>query len=58
LLLRISTERMLLRFNKMGRKDAERRDKESIRTGKNISPGMAGESFRRACDVTNDAAGL
>jgi len=39
-------------------KDAERRDKKSIRTGEDIGPGRAGENLPKAGDVKNDTAGL
>ena len=59
--LRARTERMTLAalsHKASPRKDAERRDKVSVRTGKIIGQGKPGESFQNAGDAKNGTAGL
>jgi hypothetical protein len=62
LLLCISTVRMTLAglTNNGNRptKDAERRSKRSMRTGKTTGLGRSGEKLPSAGDVKNDTAGL
>jgi hypothetical protein len=62
LLLCVSTERAALAVPQSGirqTKDAERRDKMSVRAGKNTEPqARLVKNFRNAGDVTNDTAGM
>jgi hypothetical protein len=61
LLLCASTERATLAAlipKASPRKDAERRDKVSVRAGKTTRPGKPGENFRNVGDPQKGIAGL